>query len=76
MRLVPYLYASFATYLRTGLPPFRPLVVDYPGDANVYPIDTAYLIGPSLLIAPAICRPARAQNIFPGRHVALLLDRE
>ena len=32
MRLIPYLHAAFVEYHRRGLPPFRALVMDYPGD--------------------------------------------
>lgn len=66
MRLIPYLYASFSTYLRTGLPPFRPLVVDYPDDAKVYPIDNSYLIGPSLLAAPAFVGQRERKVYLPA----------
>jgi len=65
MRLIPYLYAAFATYRRTGLPPFRPLVVDYPGDARVYPLDDIFLVGPSLLVAPAFVGQRERPVYFP-----------
>lgn len=52
MRLVPYLYAAFAKYWKKGLPPFRALVMDYPDDPNVLPIDDAYMMGDELLVAP------------------------
>ncbi len=52
MQLVPYLYSSFVQYHRTGLPPFRALVMDYPADPETYHIDNEYLVGPSLLVAP------------------------
>jgi len=54
MKLVPYLYAAFAKYAHTGLPPFRALVMDYPDDVNVYEIDDAYMTGDSLLVAPLV----------------------
>ncbi len=65
MRLVPYLYAAFAAYRRTGLPPFRPLVVDYPEDAAVYPIEDVFLVGPSLLVAPAFVGQVERKVYFP-----------
>jgi alpha-D-xyloside xylohydrolase len=54
MRLIPYLYASFAKYKYEGTPPFRALVMDYPNDPNTYEIDDAYMMGESMLVAPII----------------------
>lgn len=52
MQLIPYLYTTYYTYEKTGFPPFRALVVDYPGDANTYWIDNQYMIGKDLMVAP------------------------
>lgn len=52
MRLVPYLYSAFADYHFKGIPPFRALVMDYPGDRNTFQISDEYLIGSGLLAAP------------------------
>ena len=52
MRLIPYLYASFAEYRRSGLPPVRAMVMDYPDDPETYALDSQYMLGQSLLVAP------------------------
>ncbi len=65
MRLIPYLYAAFAVYRRTGAPPFRPLVVDYPEDAHFYPVDDIFLVGFSLLVAPAFLGQTERSVYFP-----------
>jgi len=52
MALVPYLYAAFCEYRRTGTPPIRALVMDWPDDSEVHKIDDQFLFGPSLLVAP------------------------
>lgn len=52
MRLVPYLYGAFAEYHRDGTPPFRAVAMDYPEDRKTHTLDDAYLMGPSLLVAP------------------------
>ncbi len=52
MRLVPYLYSAFARYRIEGVPPFRPLVVDYPDDPTCRNIDDELLVGDHLLLAP------------------------
>lgn len=54
MRLVPYLYASFYRYWRDGLPPFRPLVADWPEDENTCCVDDQYMMGEDLLVAPVL----------------------
>jgi alpha-D-xyloside xylohydrolase len=58
MRLIPYLHAAFVKYHREGLPPFRALVMDYPEDPGTWPVDNQYLMGDSLMVAPA----------FAGEH--------
>jgi alpha-D-xyloside xylohydrolase len=54
MRLIPYLHAAFVRYHRTGLPPFRALVLDHPDDPATWTIDDQYLVGDSLLAAPLV----------------------
>ncbi len=53
MRLIPYLHAAFVRYRREGLPPFRALVMDYSDDVAVVGIDDQYMMGESLMVAPA-----------------------
>ena len=56
------IYAHMAPYLRklsdeavaTGLPCQRPLFLHFDDDANTYAIQTAYLYGADLLVAPVI----------------------
>lgn len=54
MRLIPYLYSAFVRYAFEGAPPFRALVMDYPGDANTYGMDDEYMMGESILVAPMV----------------------
>jgi alpha-D-xyloside xylohydrolase len=51
-RLMPYLYTYAEIAARTGLPVVRPLVLEYQNDPTVHHIDTQYLLGTDLLIAP------------------------
>lgn len=66
MRLVPYLHAAFVRYHRDGLPPFRPLVMDYPNDANTRTIDDQYLAGDALLVAPVVAGQATRGVYLPA----------
>ncbi len=48
MRMLPYLYTAFYDYMKTGKPPVRALVCDYP---RAHDIKNEYLFG-ELLVAP------------------------
>jgi alpha-D-xyloside xylohydrolase len=52
MSLVPYLYSAFNTYARTGAPPIRALVMDWPNDPNTHDLDDQFMFGPSMMVAP------------------------
>jgi len=65
MRLLPYLYAAFARYHFEGLPPFRPLVMDYPTDAKLWQLDSEYMMGESILCAPFIDSSSTREVYFP-----------
>ncbi|WP_431209646.1 DUF5110 domain-containing protein [Puia sp. P3] len=65
MSLIPYLYSAFADYYNKGIPPFRPLVMDFPADRKVRPIANQYMIGPSIMAAPATMDSAARTVYFP-----------
>ena len=51
-RLIPYLYTYAEVAAQTGLPVVRPLVLEYQDDPSVHRLDTQFLLGEDLLIAP------------------------
>jgi alpha-glucosidase len=53
-RLLPYIYSLADESSRTGLPLMRPLFLEFPNvfAADFEHLDTEFLLGPSLLIAP------------------------
>jgi alpha-glucosidase len=55
-QLLPFLYTTLETSHRTGVPLFRPLLLNYQDDANTYNLDDEFMIGDDLLVAP-IVRP-------------------
>jgi alpha-D-xyloside xylohydrolase len=65
MSLVPYLQAAFAEYERTGMPPFRALLMDYPGDPMLESVDDEYLVGDRLLVAPMFAGEPGRKIVFP-----------
>jgi alpha-D-xyloside xylohydrolase len=52
MSLIPYLYSAFNEYHRQGLPPIRPMVMDWPDDHHTAEIDDQFMFGPSMMVAP------------------------
>ena len=65
MSLIPYLYAAFARYHFEGVPPFRPLILDYPDDAEVWTIENQYMMGDDLMCAPFIDGASEREVYFP-----------
>ena len=65
MSLLPYLYSAFAKYHFEGLPPFWPMVMDYPDDKNVWKIDDQYMMGECILCAPFIDSASTRTIYFP-----------
>ncbi|MEO8110488.1 MAG: TIM-barrel domain-containing protein [Ginsengibacter sp.] len=65
MSLIPYLYSAFADYYNQGVPPFRPLVMDYPNDQKVRTIDNQFMIGPNIMAAPTTMDSSRRTVYFP-----------
>lgn len=67
MRLVPYLHAAFVEYHRTGVPPFRPLVMDWPTDSQTWTVDDQWIAGAGLLVAPVVAgQTSRTVYLPPG----------
>lgn len=65
MQLIPYLYSAFFTYQQQGVPPFRPLIMDYPNDPQVEKLDDQYMVGDALMAAPLYKNTNRRTVYFP-----------
>ena len=50
--LLPFLYTTLEESHRTGVPLFRPLLLNYQDDESTYNIDDQFMIGDDLLLAP------------------------
>ena len=60
-RLLPFLYSELEEAHRTGMPVFRPLLLNYQSDYNTLSIDDEFMVGTELLAAP-ILRPAQSSR--------------
>ncbi|PFH49978.1 glycoside hydrolase family 31 protein [Amanita thiersii Skay4041] len=52
LALMPYLYATAIKTHETGVPIMRPMFVEFPEDPVTWTLDTQYMLGPDLLVAP------------------------
>lgn len=65
MQLIPYLYTAFAAYYEQGIPPFRPLVMDFPTDKKAAKIYDQFMVGKGLLAAPLFEQSDKRMVYFP-----------
>jgi len=61
-KLMPFLYTALAEAHRTGVPMFRPLLLNYQDDANTLTIDDEFMVGDELLEAPVL-RPGETVRL-------------
>ena len=77
-RLRPYIQAQMLEAHVSGLPPMRPLFVDYPADRTAWITDDEFLLGPDLLVAPVLAAGASERDVYVpnGRWTGLWTDTE
>jgi alpha-glucosidase len=61
-RLLPFLYNTLEEAHRTGVPIFRPLMLNYQSDYNTLSIDDEFMVGADLLAAP-ILQPGQTSRL-------------
>lgn len=64
-RLIPYVLGIIEDSVRTGLPVQRSMALAFPGDPVAQVWDTQYLLGPALLVAPAVQPGTQIQVYLP-----------
>jgi alpha-D-xyloside xylohydrolase len=62
-RLLPYLYSQAGMVTQRGGTILRPLVMDFPDDAEARAVPDEFLFGPALLVAPVTKYRARARAV-------------
>lgn len=64
MSLVPYLYSAFEEYQKTGLPPVRAVVMEYPQDEAARNLDDEYFFGKDLLVCPLTLEDGTSREVY------------
>jgi alpha-glucosidase len=63
-QLLPFLYTTLEEAHRTGVPLFRPVMLNYQGDENTYNLDDEFMIGEDLLVAPIVKPDVTARLVY------------
>lgn len=61
---LPYMYQLFYENEQLGMPPFRPLWMEFPTDSKTLSIDTAHMLGSDLLFAPILDKELKQLDIY------------
>jgi alpha 1,3-glucosidase len=66
-RLLPYWYTLFFQAHLDGIPPMRPLWLEYPQDPATFGMEDEFLLGSDLLVKPVVTpKTYRTSVYFPG----------
>ena len=63
-RLLPFLYTALEEAHRTGVPLFRPLLLNYQSDYNTLSIDDEFMVGTELLAAPILHQGQSTRRVY------------
>ncbi|MGW4958429.1 alpha-xylosidase [Nonomuraea sp. NPDC004186] len=65
LRLMPYLFQAGVQAHESGTPVMRPMAMEFPGDRNAAHLDTQYMFGPDLLVAPVFTPDGTVELYLP-----------
>ncbi|QHF25226.1 alpha-xylosidase [Rathayibacter sp. VKM Ac-2804] len=65
LSLMPYLYAAGAEAARTGTPVMRPMTLEFEDDRSAAHLDTQYMLGHDLLVAPVFTPDGSVEFYLP-----------
>ncbi|MDQ1495046.1 MAG: alpha-D-xyloside xylohydrolase [Actinomycetota bacterium] len=63
-RLTPYLLEQMDHATATGIPPMRPLFLEFPADPTAWEVEDQFLLGPDILVAPVTELGARKRQVY------------
>ncbi|OAL54160.1 hypothetical protein IQ07DRAFT_619356 [Pyrenochaeta sp. DS3sAY3a] len=73
-RLIPYLYSAAITTHRTGTPMLRAMLLEFPLDPAAWHLDTQYMLGDALLVAPVFSAEGDVTYYVPEGEWYGILD--
>ncbi|MDR2252312.1 MAG: alpha-xylosidase [Bifidobacteriaceae bacterium] len=73
-QLMPYLARTAEEAHTEGWPMLRHMLIEFPDDVSARHVDTQYMLGPSLLVAPVLEPSGRVQVYLPEGVWTSLLD--
>lgn len=62
--LMPYMYSLAAENRTTGVPILRAMVLEFPADTAAQTLNTQYMFGPSLLVAPVVTSGVTTRSVY------------
>ncbi len=68
-RLLPFLYTTLEEAHRTGVPLFRPLLLNFQDDPTALNLDDEFMVGDALLAAPVVRAGERGREVHLPRGV-------
>lgn len=77
-RLMPYIYAQAKKSASLGLPVMRSMFLEFPEDRNCYGIETQYMFGEDILVAPIFETGEESREVYlpKGRWMNLQNSQE
>jgi alpha-glucosidase len=63
-QLLRYLYSLAWESSKNGMPIMRPLVLEFQSESKTYKLDTQFMIGPFIMIAPILEEKAESREVF------------
>ena len=63
-RLRPYLHELMQVATERGIPPLRPLFLEFSEDPVCESIEDEFMLGPEILVAPVLVQGARQRKIY------------
>jgi alpha-glucosidase len=62
--LLPQIYTVMREASMTGIPALRPMFLEFPDDPRTYDMDTQFMFGDGLLVAPVVEEGARQRSVY------------
>lgn len=63
-RMKGYIMEQAKVAQDTGIPPMRPLFVDFPGDQQAWQVEDQFMFGADILVAPVLEQGQRSRDVY------------